>query len=292
MAPRLSALIVNFNSGQHLAACLQSVAQEAAGLEWEAIVVDNGSIDDDGGGVPEGLDATATVIRNRENVGFAVAANQAVAQSRGSLLLFLNPDSRLTPGALGTLISEIDRAPDAAIVGPAILDPDGRVQGSARGDPTAFTGVFGRSTWLSTRWPRSRMTRRNLRVYERLREGETGLDVDWLAGACMLTRRAAFDGVGGFDARYFLYWEDADLCRRLRKAGWRIRYAPGAKVIHHVGQSSRTVPSMAIRAFHQSAYLYYTTHVVRGRAHPGRLLARVLLEARCWWKVRGLRTRS
>jgi GT2 family glycosyltransferase len=289
MTPRLSALIVNFNSGPHLTRCLRSLAEEASGLDWEAIVVDNASTDP-GGRPPVDLNG-ATLISNPENVGFAAAANQAVASSRGSLLLFLNPDSWLTAGALSTLIAELDRRPDAAVVGPAIFDPDGSVQGSARGDPTMFTGLFGRSTWLSTRWPRSPMTRRNVRVYEPLAEGETSVDVDWLSGACMLVRREPFDSVNGFDPQYFLYWEDADLCRRLRAAGWSIRYVPGARAIHQVGQSSRTVPRAAIRAFHQSAYRYYATHVTRGAAHPGRLVARALLDIRCWWKLRQFRPR-
>jgi GT2 family glycosyltransferase len=102
----------------------------------------------------------------------------------------------------------------------------------------------------------------------------------------MLVRRSAFESVGGFDERYFLYWEDADLCRRLRARGYRVRYVPGATAVHSVGRSSRSAPAASIRAFHQSAYRYYATHVAPGVLNPKRLLARVLLSARCWWKLR------
>jgi GT2 family glycosyltransferase len=105
----------------------------------------------------------------------------------------------------------------------------------------------------------------------------------------MLIRREAFASVGGFDERYFLYWEDADLCRRLRARGYHVRYLPGADVVHRVGQSSRTARADSIRAFHASAYRYYTTHVAPAALNPKRLVARVLLTARCWLALRDVR---
>ena len=100
----------------------------------------------------------------------------------------------------------------------------------------------------------------------------------------MLVRRSAFEEVGGFDARYFLYWEDADLCRRLRARGYEIRYVPGATAVHRVGHSSRTARAASIRAFHESAYLYYATHVAPGafnpkRCHRPRIAGRAMLVA-------------
>ena len=111
------------------------------------------------------------------------------------------------------------------------------------------------------------------------------MELDWVSGACMLVRREAFDRVGGFDPRFFLYWEDADLCRRMRSNGYRVRYHPSARVAHTVGQSSRTARRLAIRAFHQSAYLYYTLHVARSPWHPARWIARFLLWVRCRWQL-------
>ena len=109
---------------------------------------------------------------------------------------------------------------------------------------------------------------------------ETARDVDWVSGACMLIRRAAFEAVGGFDERYFLYWEDADLCRRLRARGHEIRYVPAAAAVHVVGTSSRTAKAASIRAFHDSAYLYYATHVARSAFDVRRPFARILLAVR------------
>jgi GT2 family glycosyltransferase len=195
----------------------------------------------------------------------------------------MNPDCWLQPGALSTLAAELERRPDCAIVGPRILNPDGSVQGSARGDPDMLTGLFGRTTWLRRLLPGLGVSRRN--VVEAEAAGGASRVVDWLSGACMLVRREAFERVHGFDEGYFLYWEDADLCRRLRAEGQHVRYVPTATAVHRVGHSSRSASAMATRAFHASAYRYYATHVAPGALNPKRLLARALLAVRCWWKL-------
>ena len=145
-----------------------------------------------------------------------------------------------------------------------------------------LTGLFGRSTLLRRVVPFLPIARRNVVVDEAIRGGEQSVVVDWLSGACMLARRDALDAVGGFDERFFLYWEDADLCRRLRGRGSHVRYAPGAVAIHRVGQSSRTARASSIRAFHESAYLYYATHVAPARLSPKRAVARAILQTRCF----------
>jgi GT2 family glycosyltransferase len=178
------------------------------------------------------------------------------------------------------LVDELERWNDCAIVGPRILDPDGQLQESARGDPTLLTGVFGRTAALSRWLPGLSIVRKNLLSQDAVRSGATSTVVDWVSGACMLARRPSLSAIGGFDARYFLYWEDADLCRRLRTKGWQTRYVPGAVVRHHVGQSSRAAPALANREFHRSAYLYYVTHTVPQPWHPGRAVAWAVLSSR------------
>jgi GT2 family glycosyltransferase len=106
-----------------------------------------------------------------------------------------------------------------------------------------------------------------------------------VSGSCVLVRRDAFSAIGGFDERYFLYWEDADLCRRLRNAGWEIRFRPDAGVVHVGARSSRTVKPLAIRAFHRSADLYYASHVAPSRWSARRWLAAGLLLARCGMRL-------
>ena len=281
MTPHVSAILVNYNAGGELAVGLQSIADDLAGRPWEAVVVDNASSDGSVDAVAA-FAPRARVIRNRENVGFARGVNQGLAATSGPAILIMNPDCRLSAGAFEALSRELDASDRVALVGPRILNPDGSVQGSARGDPDMLTGLFGRTTLLRRALPRLAVSRRN--VVTDAAADDASITVDWVSGACMLARRSALLQVGGFDERYFLYWEDADLCRRLRGQGYQIRYVPAATAVHRVGHSSRDARSSAIRAFHQSAYLYYSTHVAP-TASPKRLAARVLLAARCWLKL-------
>ena len=279
-APQVSAVLVNYNAGPELAAAVQSIADDLAGRPWEAVIVDNASSDGSADTVTR-FAPYARVVRNRANVGFARGVNQGLGATRAPTVLIMNPDCRLAQGAIDLLNGELGRSEGVAIVGPRILNPDGSVQGSARGDPDMLTGLFGRSTALRRALPNLAVSKRNV-----IAADVTGgsIEVDWVSGACMLARRSALDRVNGFDERYFLYWEDADLCRRLRGHGYQIRYVPAATAIHRVGHSSRDGRSSAIRAFHQSAYLYYSTHVAP-TASVKRLAAKVLLAARCWLKL-------
>ena len=279
-APQVSAILVNYNAGDELAAAVQSIADDLAGRPWEAVIVDNASSDDSAKTVTR-FAPYARVVRNRANVGFARAVNQGLGATSAPTVLIMNPDCRLAQGAIDVLNGELGRSERVAIVGPRILNPDGSVQGSARGDPDMLTGLFGRSTALRRALPNLAVSKRNVLADDAI---SGSIEVDWVSGACMLARRNALDRVSGFDERYFLYWEDADLCRRLRGQGYQIRYVPTATAIHRVGHSSRDGQSSAIRAFHQSAYLYYSTHVAP-TASAKRLAARVLLAARCWLKL-------
>lgn len=281
----LTAIIVNYNAGDELKEALQSVASECAGLDWDAIVVDNASTDNSAASV-SAFPSRVTLLRNPVNVGFSRAVNQAMAASSAPLLLLINPDCQLRGGALSALRAVVDAEPSCAIAGPRILDPNGGVQGSARGDPDMLTGIFGRTGGLRALLPSVPAATRNVVVEQALASGATSTVVDWVSGACMLIRAAPLRAVGGFDGQYFLYWEDADVCRRLREQGCCIRYVPGAVAVHTVGRSSGTARGASVRAFHASAYRYYTTHVAPNVWDPRRLIARGLLAARCWVKLR------
>jgi len=280
-APIYAAILVNYNAGAELARALRSISDELAGHLWEGIVVDNASSDDSTAAVGE-FAATVSLVRNDANVGFARGVNQGLAATRAPYVLIMNPDCRLTSGAIATLRAVLDANVECATVGPRILNPDGSVQGSARGDPDMLTGLFGRTTLLRKLVPFLSVARRNIVVDEAIGSGQKSVVVDWLSGACMLARRDALDAIHGFDERFFLYWEDADLCRRLRNRGYHVRYVPGATAVHRVGQSSRTARASAIRAFHESAYLYYATHVAPAPLNPKRAVARAILHTRCW----------
>ena len=277
-------IVVNFNTGMLARKCVETAAADLEGLDWDAIVVDNASSD---GSVAllRGL-ARTRVIANARNAGFGAAVNQAARVTDAPLLWLLNPDCEVVPGAFAALRQTLERHPECAIAAPRLLNADGSVQASARGEPTAWTGLFGRHSLLTRFFPASRMARRNLPAQDLVDASVESAEVDWVMGAAMLIRRAAFERVGGFDERYFLYWEDADLCRRLRDAGLTTRYVPQAIVRHPGGASADTVSAFATRAFHDSAYRYYATHVVPSPWHPARWLARVALPLRAWWRSR------
>ncbi len=277
MNRQISVVIVNYNSGSALASTLASLSDGLDGLAWEAVVVDNASTDRSERAA-EGH-PNVRVVRNDSNAGFAAGVNIGTAASSAPFLLVLNPDCRLRAGTGLLLLNELQRHETCAVMAPAILDPSGTLQESARGDPDMLTGLFGRTSVLSRVFPNSRLTRRNLRSSV-LSDAAVSQPVDWVSGACMLIRRDALANVGGFDEGYFLYWEDADLCRRLRKAGWDTRYLAAAVATHDVGQSSRNARRLANREFHRSAYRYFSTHVVPQRWHPLRLVGWMMLALR------------
>jgi len=284
--PEIAAVLVDYNAGDELAIALQSIAAELEGRNWEAVVVDNASTDA-GTASLAGFAPAVRLIRNERNVGFGTAVNQGVAATTAPRVLIMNPDAHLERGAIAALEAVLAEHQACALVGPRILNPDGTIQGSARGDPDMLTGLFGRRQLLTRWFPWLPVARRNVIDPVALPAGESHV-VDWLSGACVLGPRAAFERVGGFDERYFLYWEDADLCRRLRQIGMHVRYVPSAVAVHRVGHSSRTAQAASIRAFHASARLYYETHVAPGPLNPLRAVARVLLAARQWWHLRRL----
>jgi GT2 family glycosyltransferase len=281
MTPEVSVIIVNYNAGEELERALQSVAEDLAEREWEAVVVDNASSDDSSASVAR-FAPRARVLRNDQNVGFGRGVNQGLAATSAAVVLIINPDCRLVAGAFDCLLDELEK-PSHAIVGPRILNPDGSAQGSARGDPDMLTGLFGRTSILRRLLPNSAASKRNV-VVDANGDQRASRTVDWLSGACVLARRDVLSAVKGFDERYFLYWEDADLCRRIRALGYQVRYVPAATAVHRVGHSSRDGRAAAIRAFHESAYLYYAIHVAPD-AFFKKVLARALLRLRCSVRV-------
>jgi GT2 family glycosyltransferase len=261
---RLAVVIVNYQAYDELSNCLGSL--ERIGEPVSVVVIDHASdasaADDLSRKFPD-----VRLVRMTENQGFASGINQGVCATSAPLLLLLNPDCVLEPLGWRMLLDWMDRHRDVGVVGPRISNADGTVQHSARRFPDITTAVAGRSSWLTRVAPGNRLSRRNL-PFQQARPS-TVTDVDWVSGACMLVRRSAFEAVGGMDGGFFLYWEDADFCRRLKYAGFRTVYFPEAAVTHVGGRSSRHAAHSSIEAFHESAYRLFRKH-----AGPlGRVLA-------------------
>lgn len=240
--PDFSVIVVSWNTRDLLRQCLQSIVDEpgiqivppgeskahGSRLTAEIIVVDNAS-DDGSPAVVRDEFPQARLIVNGGNAGFAAANNQAIAQARGRILLLLNPDAYLLPGALTGLAEFLNRRPEAAVAGPNVLNPDGSWQAAAFRFPTLWD-LFCEAVFLSVLWPRSRwLARKELGGFQR----DHVREVDWVQGCAMAIRREAWDAVGPFDEGYWMYVEELDWCRRVRGLGYRIFFTPDAQVVHY-----------------------------------------------------------
>lgn len=259
--PLVSVVVVNWNTRELLARCLESI-RPAAGIACEMIVVDNGSTDGSQAMVRERF-APARLLANADNVGFAQASNQGAAAARGDYVLLLNSDAQLLDGALAALVELAAAQPKAAAVGARLLDIDHTFQASHGRFPTLgrelliLSGI-GRllyGGWYPSSGPDEQLGPQ---------------PVEWVGGACMLLRRAAFDAVGGLDEGYFMYAEEMDLCYRLRAAGWEVWYQPAATVLH-VGSASSVLHAPRREA------LLYRGRVRFFRKHHGAWKAVVLM---------------
>ncbi len=277
----VAVLIVNFRGYDDLARCLDSLGPELRPGD-EVVVVDHESDERRLAAALAGRPSIVAVPR-ADNPGFAAGVNTAARHTRAPLLWLLNPDTTIEgPGPVLSVLEDWLLTHDGTwVVGPRVLNADGSTQPSARGFPGPSTLLGGRSTWLTRRRPNNWWTRRNLLGLDTTH----ALDVDWIAGACLMTRRDRFEQLGGLDESFFLYWEDADYCRRVGRAGGRCTYLPRVSVRHRAGGSAQYDLPRAIRAFHESAFRLYWKH----SSPAGRLLSplvRAGLHLRCAIRLR------
>jgi N-acetylglucosaminyl-diphospho-decaprenol L-rhamnosyltransferase len=281
----VAVLLVNYRAYEDLARALDSLRphlrpqDEVAVVDYESESARRGEL--------TGRYPWATFLARPDNLGFAAGVNLAAAATRAPFLLLLNPDTVIegpVPQQLEAWLLAHERV---GVVGPRVLNADRSVQPSARRFPDLTTLLGGRSTWLTRRLPDNWFSRRNLIG----REAIAPVQVDWVAGACLLTRRDLFERLRGLDEAFFMYWEDADYCRRVADAEFFCSYLPSATVLHVGGVSAQRDLPHAIRAFHRSAFRLYWKH-----ASPlGRLpapLVRAGLWARGELRVRQERRRQ
>ncbi|MDA0334628.1 MAG: glycosyltransferase [bacterium] len=231
----LSVVIPSYNTRDLMEQALRTVAEAAAGIRVQVIVIDNASRDGSADMVAERF-PDAELIRNERNLGFGGANNAAFARVRGRHILLLNSDTIVRPDTLRTMVAFMDEHPEAGAAGCRILNPDGTLQlDCRRGFPTP-AAAFYKLSGLSRMFPQSRrFARYNLTFLDPDEVNE----VDALSGSCMIVRRQVLEEVGGFDKAYFMYGEDLDWCFRMREAGWKIYYTPATEIIHFRGESGR-----------------------------------------------------
>jgi N-acetylglucosaminyl-diphospho-decaprenol L-rhamnosyltransferase len=264
----VAAVVVHYRTPERLRECLASLERQLA--IGEILVVDNS------GSVRRAPDpepgAGWSVHRTRRNLGYGGACNLGATLTESEQLLFLNADLVLCDAACERLCATLSGDPKAAVAGPRIYGADGEIELSARAFPSLRTGLVGRSSALTALLRRTGGPPATLAAAL----SDQPVRVDWVSGACMLVRRRAFEQIGGFDEGFWMYWEDADLCRRLFDGGWRTIFCPQAEARHSTGSSGAS--RRTIEAFHESAARYYARHSARSPAAAG--LARGLLRIR------------
>jgi GT2 family glycosyltransferase len=257
----VSIVIVNWNAGELLARAVTSVLTDRFEGEREVIVVDNASRDASVALLARSA-PRVPVLAMGANTGFARACNAGVGAARGRYALLMNPDAEIRPGALAALVELADRYPDAAVLGGAIVGADGTPDPAWRRNvPTpgmAFARLF-RVPWLSRRLG---LAPYNLVTVEAGDAPEVGA----VSGSFMLVRRGAFDELGGFDERFFLYAEDLDLCLRAREAGWTVRSTPLAVAVHQRHVSAAQAPYRSLWHFYRTMWLFHRKHYARRSA--------------------------
>ena len=248
-------MIVNYNAGQHLSACIASL--EAAGI-GRMVVADNAS-DDGSVELMRERHPAVEVIDTGANLGYGGAANRGARTVDADYLLVCNPDTMFDRETPNRLIDALESEPTAGAAGPRVDTGTGEVYPSARTFPSV-TDSIGHG-FLGLVWRDNPWSRRYLMAGRSLEQTQA---VDWISGSCMMLRRSAFEAVSGFDESFFMYAEDVDLCRRLAVAGWSTLYVPTARVVHVQGVSSARHPYRMIVAHHRSL-LRFASLTVRGR---------------------------
>jgi GT2 family glycosyltransferase len=251
--PRLSIVIVTYNSREDIERCLRSLAEHPPVITHEIVVVDNASTDQTPDYIRDRWPAVG-MVESGGNRGFGAANNIGLRQSSGELVLFLNPDTIVPAGAVDRLVAALDANPLVAMAGPRIVDGLGHAElsfgsmisplaelkqkvlvvGNDRGFPL-IRGVV------------ERMTRRSRHV-------------DWVSGACVIARRADVEAAGLFDERFFLYTEDVDLCASVRALGKRIQFIAEVEIVHLRGRSAISAPRAVDIAYRRSQIAFYEKH--------------------------------
>src|SRR5712691_471832 len=265
----LSIVILNYNTRQHLRTCLESLLVEGStsvsggATEVEVFVVDNASSDSSAEMVSQDFQ-WVTLVRSPRNGGFAYGNNQALRRAVGDAILVLNPDTLMPRGGIAQLMARLAQHPEAGVIGPKLLKPDGSIHLACRRSFPTPSVAFYRLSGLSRLFPRSpRFGRYNLTFVD----PDRPIEVDSVCGACLLVRRTVVERVGLLDERFFMYGEDLDWCLRTRQAGWTVRYEPSIVVQHQHGAASRKRAVRTTYHFFRAMDLFYRKHYV-DRYHP------------------------
>lgn len=249
MTAELTIILVNFNDRTHLGECLSSLERGTKGLACEVILVDNCS-QDGSQELVRNVFPWVGLIQNEENFGYAKANNIGINASRGEFILFLNTDTVVPHEALPSLLAEIRAKPEVGAIGPALVFQNKGYQVSF-GRKRDFGSEILQKFFLN---PYFKLA---LKLSHRTRE------VGWVGGACLLSRRSVLEEAGFFDENFFLYFEDIDLCLRIKKKGYKVIFYPLVKVVHLGGATTSGSPTRWLQTrleYRRSQLYFYRKH--------------------------------
>jgi len=248
--PRVAIVIVTYNSARDIDGVLRSLTQPAPAASHQIVVIDNASSDGTAAHVHAAW-PQVRLIESTGNLGFAAANNRGIRESSSELVLLLNPDARVSPGAVDRLVAHLDARSDVAIAGPRIVDGEGRAELSF-GQMIAPLAELRQKVLVSGN---DRGLRPIVSLVERMTRRTRS--VDWVSGACLLIRRADLEAAGLLDERFFLYTEDVDLCASVRARGRTVLFAADVEIQHLRGRSAGSTTAAAYR---RSQLAFYAKH--------------------------------
>ena len=285
--PDISILIVSFNTCAVMRECMESIVTARANLSLEVIVIDNNSRDDSVEMVEREF-PWAKIIRSDTNLGFGNANNKALEAATGRYIVLLNSDAFLQPDSLTLSIAKMEANPGVGLAGGRLVGRDGALQPSARLFPNLLRQLIVMSG-LASRYPRSRFFGQTDRTWA---DPMVEAAVDWVPGAYSIIRRDVLDIMPLFDSEFFLYYEEVDLCYRIRKAGYQVMYWPEIVVTHIGGESSRQVKTLEMSSSGAQLVLWrMRSTLLFYRKHMSLRTQAIRWIEVCWYRLRALRNR-
>lgn len=251
--PKVSVVVVNWNTKKYLNDCLESIARTMSAIEYEVLVVDNNSADGSADMVASNFPGVK-LIRNKENIGFAKANNIAISAGTGEYVLVLNPDTIVMPGAIGKMTEFMDSNQHVGACGPRIYDRKGNITQWRKRLPSlnrAFRtdSMLGRIFPLAGESPENEIT------------PVSPVEVEWMHGCCMFIRRQTIKEVGLMEEKLFLTFEEQDWCLRMQQKGWKIYHVPAAEIVHYEGESRKQTTFLEdYLRVKRSQHVYFRKH--------------------------------
>ena len=228
--------IVNYNTKENLEKCINSILRNPPYCDYQIVIVDNNSKDGSKNFLKKISKKKIKTIYNRKNVGFGKACNQISKTQKSSYILFLNPDVEISKDSINILLNFLKKRKKIGVVTGKLLFPDGSLQLSCRQFPSILKALFGRESFLRKAFPNNVISKEYLLSHLDYNKIQFP---DWVRGAVMLFKTDIFKKIGGFDEKFFLFFEDTDICLQLRKKGYEIVYLPEAIFYHKLAASTK-----------------------------------------------------